>query len=187
MALTILYGFTNSHALNTKLIERQGSKIDKHFGRPLSFCFEYALKDNFTVGVGMHYFKYDVKEENTIDSSMYRMKGQQIGLSARVLRFILHRPRTMTYLFMNAGVRFRQQTFSSETNGPFLNSCFPGSQLDEAMFKPYSLEAGLGAKFLITRRIGLGAEVGLLNAIVQTGLTYIFLEPSRKTKDAIGW
>jgi len=187
MAFSVLYGFTNAHAINLDLNSKTGSTYSNRFGKPLTMCYEYAVKDDFTIGAVFNYFNYDIKENNSVDSSAFRLKGKQIGLTARALRFVLHRPRMMTYVFVNPGLRFRQQTFSSETNDLFQTSSYSDSRMDSGQFKPYSLEAGIGTKFLVTRRVGLCAEVGMLNAIFQTGLCYIFLESSRKSKDAIGW
>ncbi|HNF72110.1 MAG TPA: hypothetical protein PLP34_06850, partial [Chitinophagaceae bacterium] len=197
--LTISYGITNIErsVLNSYMQRVESEDAGSYqynysikYTNPLSASFDLATSDFTTVGIGLNYFGYNMSETRTgaKDTSSLSNKGYRMAIQLRGIRYIVQRPRSLFYLFAGAGIRMRKNRYST-SDAYVLNVMdiqqTPGTTYNG--FSPWSLDAGLGLKFLIAGNVGFSAEAGAVTGIARFGLFYSFLNKWRRNRDNIGW
>ena len=189
--LTLSYGMANydqTRLLNylDKQLAGSSTSYSAHYSHPVQLCFDAAISDYTTLGIGVSYFTFDLKEKHdTID---LHTKGQQVQIQLRAIRYFYQRPRSVAYLFAGIGGRFREGTYNSTDSSTLATAAIHHfADASQATYFPLSVNAGLGFKGLVTRTIGISLEVGVTTGIAQAGLFYSFKNKWRRHYDGIGW
>ena len=194
--LTISYGVTNFNKIMlTDYVQSHvegypGLSYSIKYTNPLALTFDYAVSDYTTLGLGVSYFSFHLKEkrQDFIDTFDLDTKGYRIAIQLRGIRYIVQGPRSVFYMFAGAGIRFRSVSYNTTDQ-----LAIQGAEIHEAAeasdqpYFPLSLEAGMGLKFLVTKRIGISGEFGMMTGIGQFGLFYSLKNKWRRTNDHLGW
>ena len=192
----ISYGITNFNrvTLNNYVANQNVGNYSMnasiHYSNPLVLTFDMALSDYTTVGIGVGYYNFNLKQfrANAIDTFDLHTSGHRFTLQARIIRYFVQRPRSVFYLFGGVGARFRSVTYNtSDSLVLHLADIHHAADADPDGFFPVSINAGIGFKFLLSRRIGFMSEWGVTTGIGQLGIFYSFKNKWRRTNDNIGW
>ncbi len=196
MMLTVSYGATNFNRIVLDKYLTKQSVIDPSisydikYSNPLSANVDYAISDYTSLGIGVNYYSFDLKEtrKDIVDSFDLDTKGHRIAIQVRAMRYIIQRPRSIIYFFAGAGARFRSVKYNS-SDSLALHTADIHHTADGSLssYSPISLDVGLGLKFLVVRNIGVSAEFGMMTGIGQIGLFYSFKNKWRRSRDNIGW
>jgi hypothetical protein len=198
-ALTFSFGVTNIYKtlLNVYLADKDATQLSTNslsysvkMSNPVVVTYDYAVSDYTTIGIGINYYsiKLNERRESSTDTLTTESNGYKASLQIRGIRYLVQKAGSVFYFYAGAGVRFRKLDSKANENS-FLQTAyiyqFPETSLSG--YTPLSLDAGLGLKFLLTKKIGLSAEFGLTTGIAQIGLFYSFKNKWRKSNDNIGW
>lgn len=194
--LSISYGAGNavrkdlSRSLSDQQAIHPGYIYQLGFTNPLQASFDMALSDYTTAGIAASWCRFRVKENGQFSQlgSELETKGYKLTVQVRGIRYLVQGQRMVCYFFGAAGLRLRGITYSSsdlEVNTKAYSHQV--SLLSANPYKPFSLEAGLGLKFLLTSKVGLSVEAGALTGIAQLGLFYSLKNKWRKSNDQYGW
>jgi hypothetical protein len=156
---------------------------------PSTFSIEYGLRDHLAIGLVASFATYDLQETKIVplDTTHFSIQGSRIALHLRAIRYFIQKSNFMIYLFGQAGLKVIRNHYSSSdeyTKNLSNLNLYPAIK---DKYSSLSAEAGIGFKFLVTRRIGLGIECGAIASYVRVGVCYRFINKYRNTKDVIGW
>lgn len=198
-AFTISYGATNVY--RTQLISYLEDQLSEYKGNgnfsynvkmrnPIALTYDYALNDYTTIGVGINYYSFHLKEhkQSIIDTLDIDTKGFKTAIQLRGVRYFVQRQRSAFYFFGAMGARFR--VIKHNTSDEYSINQAEIHQIPEtnpSNYSPLSFEAGLGLKLLVTRKIGFCTEFGLMTGITQIGLFYSLKNKWRKWDNSNGW
>ncbi len=196
--LTVSYGAANyNHLMLNGYLQEQSQDIltynftySTKYSNPIAVTFDYAVSDYTAVGIGVNYYSFHLTEnrKDIVDTFNLDTKGFRMAVQARCMRYFVQRPRSIFYFFAGAGIRFRSVKYNT-TDQHDIKIAEIHQQYDASplTYSPLSLEAGLGLKFLASKKIGLSSEFGMITGLAQFGLFYTFRNKWRKVNDNIGW
>ncbi len=196
MMLTVSYGVTNfnrivlDNYLQSQSVYSPSLTYSIKYSNPLGVNFDYAVSDYTSVGFGLNYYSFNLKEtrKDYVDTFDLETKGYRVAAQVRAMRYIVQRPRSVLYFFAGAGARFRSVKYNSNDSlALHIADIHHKPDGSPDTYSPVSLDAGMGLKFLVVRNIGLSAEFGMMTGIAQFGLFYSFKNKWRKSHDNIGW
>ncbi|GBL35032.1 hypothetical protein EMGBS15_06270, partial [Filimonas sp.] len=77
--------------------------------------FDYALSDYTSVGLGLNYYSFHLKEtrKDNVDTFDLETKGYRVAAQVRAMRYILQRQRSILYFFAGVGARFRSVKYNT--------------------------------------------------------------------------
>lgn len=197
--LTVSYGVSN---YDKKSVENYMSKTeldapsDVSFNytlkyiNPLTITFDYAANDFTTLGLALNYYNYTLNEKrvSSTDTIDIETKGYKLAIQVRGIKYFVQRPRSAFYVLVSPGFRIRTNTYN--TTDAYALKVIDIHQTPQTKYEdysPFSLDAGMGLKFLVTRKIGLSAEFGVMTGLARVGLCYSLKNKWRRIPDNIGW
>ena len=158
---------------------------------PINLFFEYAANDYTAIGACIEYFSFKFNDSYKLDDTVsknFTSNGNQIALKARLVRYFRASPRLNLYGFINGGVKLASlNTSISEKEMEDSHSFGAYNYLKTLTVFPVVFEMGLGAKFLITNKIGLSLEAGTFNGNLSAGIFYNLKHKDRRINDKYGW
>lgn len=195
-AFTLSYGVGNTvridlkKTLDDQVANNNGYTYELRGTNPLQANLDIAFSDYTTAGIAVSWCRFAVKESGQFsnDASTLETRAHKVALQLRGVRYIMQSQRAVIYFFGAAGIRFRK--VSDDSNDALkrqLAFSHQAGELSTAAYRPYTVEAGLGLKFLVTKTLGVSAEAGMLTGIAQVGLFYSFKNKWRKSNDQYGW
>ncbi len=146
--------------------------VSSNLAGPIYFKGEYAVADNFTVGLNVNYSK--TSATFTLDSAAYI--GKYSGtLGLRATSFILRANYTIPFaedkagFMIGGGIGYRDLKLSYTDNDP-------RTPVDGGVPIPLPLtgELTIGFRYYFTENIGAYIETGLTRSLLQGGITARF-------------
>lgn len=195
-ALTVSYGVSNAirvhlkNVLEDEAVVTPGYTYQLNFTNPLQATFDIAFSDYTTAGVAVSWCHFRVRESGQFsnDASTLETKGYKLAVQLRGIRYVLQSQRSVIYFVGAAGIRLRGvRDNSTDPDKQATAYSHQVPELSALSYSPFSIEAGLGMKFLLTKKLGISAEAGMLTGIGQIGVFYSFKNKWRKSNDKYGW
>lgn len=197
--ITVSYGVSN---YDKKSVESYMSKLsldtpsgtsyayNLKYINPITITFDYAYNDFTTLGLGINYYNYTLNEKrfSAADTLDIETKGFKLAIQVRGIKYFVQRPRSAFYLMISPGLRLRTNTYN--TSDDYTLKVIDIHQTPQTKYEdysPFSMDAGMGLKFLVTRNIGISAEFGVMTGLARIGLCYSLKNKWRRTPDDIGW
>lgn len=198
-AMTLTYGASNIYRTQLKLY-LNGQMVDNSLpgnftykvkmSNPLQFSYDYALNDYTTIGASINYYSFHLKEQKQTIADTFDIdtKGFKTAIQLRGVRYFVQRANSAFYFFGAAGVRFRVMKHNTSDDYKInLTEIHQIPETNPSNYSPLSLEAGMGLKILVTKKIGFCTEFGLMTGITQIGLFYSLKNKWRKWDNSNGW
>ncbi len=184
----------NSQLNNDYLLDNYESNLEYDIKAlpPINLVFEYASNDYTAIGASIEYFSFKFNDayklHDTISKS-FKSNGSQLAFKARLVRYFRASPKLNLYGFLNGGIKFASITMSESLDEMEKSSFSYGAyfQLKRNTVFPVVFEVGLGAKFLVTNKIGLSLEAGTFNGNLSAGIFYNLKHKDRRINDKYGW
>ena len=194
--LTISYGLSNIYTyfltqqINSDKANYTFYTYNVKFNHPLVASFDYAISDYTTIGLSGGFYTFHLHEKKVFanDTSVIDTKGFKMAIQLRGIRYIVQSAKSVFYIFVGGGVRFRSLNINT-SNDSIINAALIHQipETNPKKYSPFSLDAGLGLKFLVTKKIGFSCEFGMTTGLAQFGLFYSLKNKWRRVNDKIGW
>lgn len=194
--LTVSYGMSNIYKslltleLNNNEFDDESYSYTAKFTNPLIVSFDYAISDYTTIGLSGGFYSFRLKERREYpgDTIEVDTKGLKFAIQLRGIRYIVQSPRSVFYMFAGAGVRLRSMKHNtSDTYIIRASRIHQTPETNPTNYSPLSLDAGMGLKFLVTKKIGISCEFGMMTGLAQVGMFYSLKNKWRRVNDKIGW
>jgi outer membrane protein W len=166
-SFSVGYGAVSYENIALRIIANQLNYKPNHTG-PMYFKGEYAVADNFTVGMNVNYSR--ISATFNVDSLKYSGNLKLASTS-----FILRANYTLSVasdnggIYFGAGLGYRAARLSYTDDNP-------NTPLDGGINipLPITFEGTLGYKYFFTPNVGVYAEIGITRSLFQAGITTRF-------------
>ena len=135
---------------------------------PLYLKYENMVSEEVGFGINLAYASSELsytEDSYDLTNSLYQYKIDRYTYSilARLNYYFLQDERFDGYFGLGLGYRYAKWTYTN--NDPY------DDRIDFPNLFPFGFETTFGGRYLITKNIGIYAELGLAKSIMQAGVT----------------
>lgn len=190
------YGFGNYVGLHYLKESRKDKALDFHSNGIFFVKYEYAINQTTGVGVNFSFASVETSKQkyNAFNQNFYNDRFDFYDTWSINLRFNKHfKISKKSNFYFGAGIGYRNHSDASiyypdtanVSNYEIQNSYYDDKVSSFIKNSPINVEATIGIRCKLTKRIGFYTEIGLAKGFIQSGLTFNTVNTQQKVEKRI--